>query len=367
MLGREPYGLSSVLSSTFLARASSLDIDAPPVTRPQARKRPTAADVAARAGVSRQLVSLVIRDQPGASPATRERVLRAAAELGYQRDIRAAVLRSTRSQLLGVMFGVEHTFHADLVEGIYAAAENDGYDVVLSAMTPRRDEERALETLLADRCEALILLGPETPVTRLSELARRLPVVVVARKVRDAPVDIVRTADERGIRQAVDHLVAHGHRDIAHVDGGHAPSSTERRRGYRAAMRRHGLTEHVRIIPGGLTEAHGDAAAQMLLASDTRPTAVLAFNDRCAVGVLDTLIRSGVNVPTDISLVGYDDDRLSRLAHVNLTTVAQDAHEMARLAVERAIARLDERVVEDREIVLPPHLIVRGSTAPARR
>ena len=337
------------------------------VSHPQANKRPTAADVAARAGVSRQLVSLVIRDQPGASAATRERVLQAAAELGYQRDTRAAVLRSTRSQLLGVMFGVQHTFHADLVEGIYAAAESDGYDVVLSARTPRRDEEHALQTLLADRCEALLLLGPELPPARLAELARRLPVVVVARKVRNVPVDLVHTADERGIRQAIDHLVELGHRDIAHIDGGQAPSSTERRRGYRAAMRRHGLAEHVRILPGGLTEEHGDAAAQTLLAGDTLPTAVLAFNDRCAVGVLDTLIRSGVNVPDDVSLVGYDDDRLSRLAHVNLTTVAQDAHQMARLAVERAIARLEESPVDGREIVLPPHLIVRGSSAPARR
>lgn len=336
------------------------------MTRPQARKRPTAADVAARAGVSRQLVSLVIRDQPGASAATREKVFRAAAELGYQRDTRAAVLRSTRSQLLGVMFGVQHAFHADLVEGIYVAAENDGYDVVLSAMTPSRDEEHALQTLLADRCEALILLGPEMPATRLTELARRLPVVVVARKVRDAPFDLVHTADERGIRQAIDHLVELGHRDIVHVDGGHAPSSTERRRGYRAAMRRHGLAEHVRIIPGGLTEEHGDAAAQILLADDALPSAVLAFNDRCAVGALDTLVRSGVGVPDDVSLVGYDDDRLSRLAHVNLTTVAQDAHQMAQLAVQRAIARLEDQPVTGREIVLPPHLVVRGSTAPPR-
>jgi DNA-binding LacI/PurR family transcriptional regulator len=338
------------------------------VTRPLGQKRATAADVAHRAGVSRQLVSLVIRDQPGPSAATRERVLQAAAELGYQRDTRAAVLRSTRSYLLGVMFGVQNTFHADLVEGIYAAAEAAGYDVLLSALTPSRDEPRALETLLADRCEALILLGPEAPVARLTDLSRRLPVVVLARKVRDAPVDVVRTADERGIRQAIDHLVEHGHRDIAHVDGGHAPSATERRRGYRAAMRRHGFAERVRILPGGLTEETGDAAARTLLADDALPTAVIAFNDRCAVGLLDTLIRAGVDVPGDVSVVGYDDDHLSRLAHVNLTTVGQDAHRMAALAVERAISRVEnpEQDRADREIVLAPNLIVRGSTAAAR-
>jgi DNA-binding LacI/PurR family transcriptional regulator len=95
---------------------------------------------------------------------------------------------------------------------------------------------------------------------------------------------------------------------------------------------------------------------------------VIAFNDRCAVGLLDTLIRAGVDVPGDVSVVGYDDDHLSRLAHVNLTTVGQDAHRMAALAVERAISRVEnpEQDRADREIVLAPNLIVRGSTAAAR-
>jgi DNA-binding LacI/PurR family transcriptional regulator len=332
---------------------------------PNNRKRPTAADVAARAGVSRQLVSLVIRDQTGPSAATRERVLRAAEELGYHRDARAAVLRSSRSRLLGVMFGVQHAFHGDLVEAIYGAAEGLGYEVVLSARAPSRGEERALETLLADRCDAIILLGPEIPDARIVALGQRLPTVVVARKVRDAQVDVVRTADGRGIREAIDHLIGLGHRRIVHIDGGQAPSAPERRRAYRTAMHNHGLTEHIRVLPGGLTEEDGDAAATALLEDDALPTAVLGFNDRCAVGVLEALLSAGVSVPADVSIVGYDDDRLARLTHVNLTTVGQDAAQMGRLAVERAITRLEDGKPADREIVLDPHLIVRGSTAAA--
>ena len=111
-------------------------------------RRPTLEDVAARAGVSRALVSIVIRDAPGASPATRERVRRAADELGYQPDARARLLSRGRSRLLGVVFGVQHAFHGDLVDGLYPAAGRAGYDIALSAVTPRRDEQDAVRSLL---------------------------------------------------------------------------------------------------------------------------------------------------------------------------------------------------------------------------
>jgi DNA-binding LacI/PurR family transcriptional regulator len=191
-------------------------------------------------------------------------------------------------------------------------------------------------------------------------------VVVVARAVRHRAVDVVRTADDEGLHQAVDHLVAGGHRRIAHIDGGRAPGAADRRRGYRQAMRRHGLDSEARILPGGLTEDDGAAAARALLDAPPgrRPTAVTAFNDRCATGVLDVLHRAGLAVPGDISVIGYDDSRLARLSHVNLTTVAQDAGRMTTLAVTRAVDRLNGAPVARRELVIPPRLVVRGTTAP---
>jgi DNA-binding LacI/PurR family transcriptional regulator len=322
--------------------------------------------VAARAGVSPALVSIVIRDVPGASPQTRERVLRAAAEIGYRPDQRARLLRQNRPRVLGVSFGVQQAFHGDLVEAVYAAAEPAGYTVVLSAVAPSRNEHRAIDTLLDERCEALILLGPQSPAARLAELSRSLPVVVVARRMRNTPVSTVRTADEQGMQQAVGHLVDLGHRDIVHIDGGRAPSGAERRRGYHAAMRRHGLAGHARVLPGGLTEDSGAVAARTLLAEHQPPSAVIAFNDRCATGVLDTLIRAGLTVPRDISLVGYDDSRLARLTHIAMTTVGQDAPAMGRHAVQRAIEELTGAPAGDREMVLPPHLVVRATTGPVK-
>ncbi len=329
-------------------------------------RRVTLADVAREAGVSTALVSIVMRGVSGASPANRQKVLQVARDLGYVPDSRARVLRQGRSHLLGVMFGVHQPFHADLVEGIYAAAEGAGYDVVLSAVAGTRSEDRAVDTLLADRCEALILLSPQSPRAWLADLATRLPTVVIARSVKVSGIDVVRTADAQGIELAVDHLVELGHSRIVHVDGGDAPGAAQRRKGYRAAMRRYGYAAHERIVRGGNSEESGAQAVGKILASDDLPTAVLAFNDRCATGVLDALFRAGIQVPRQMCVVGFDDTHLAGLSHIDLTTVRQDAAVMARLAIDQAIARLDAAdgiPGSCRDVIVAPTLVVRGTTA----
>lgn len=327
-------------------------------------RRPTLADVARRAGVSTALVSLVMRDAPGASPANRERILRIAQELGYVPDSRARALRQERSRLLGVMFEVQQPFHADLVEGLHAAAEVAGYDVVLSAVTETRGEDRAVRTLLADRCEALVLLGPRSSKEWLAGVAARLPTVVVSRGLRHADINVIRTADAKGIGLAVDHLVELGHSRILHIDGSDASGADQRRRGYRTAMNRLGLTS--RIVPGGTTEESGRRATTGILAAGDRPTGILAFNDRCATGVLDVLHRAGVRVPEEVSVVGFDDTHLAGFSPIDLTTVRQDAPLMARLAVEQAVGRLlagEHAVPPGQSLVVPPVLVVRRTTA----
>jgi DNA-binding LacI/PurR family transcriptional regulator len=330
-----------------------------------AHRRPRLEDVAARVGMSPASVSMVLSNAPGPSAATRERVLEAAAELGYRPDRTASLLARRRTHLVGVLLQAGSPFHAELVEDIYEAAERQGYDVVLSAVTRTRDERRATETLVDFRCEALVLLGPVAPAAQLAALGRQLPVVVIGRRVASGGVDVVRSADAEGVGQAVDHLAGMGHRSIAYVDGGRGPIAADRRRGYRTAMRRHGLAGHARVIAGDHTEAAGTKAARTLLAEGRPlPTAVVAFNDSCALGLLDAFNRAGVEVPAEVSVVGYDDSSLSRLAHVNLTTVSQDARRQAEHAVAAAVERLDGGRGSPREVVLAPHLVVRGTTAP---
>jgi DNA-binding LacI/PurR family transcriptional regulator len=312
-------------------------------------------------------VSLVLRNAPGPSAETRRRVMAAAADLGYRPDRTASLLARRRRHLLGVLMDVGNAFHAELVSDVVAAAEAHGYDVVLSTITPTRDEQRSVGTLLDFRCEALILLGPDAPAPKLAALARQVPVVAIGRRVTAAGVSVVRAADEQGVALAIDHLVGLGHRSIAFLDGGRGTIAADRRRGYRTAMRRHRLGDQIRILPGDHTEEAGARAARALRDGAPLPTAVVASNDRAAVGLLDAFARTGVDVPGEVSVVGYDDSALARLAHVNLTTVNQDSRRQAEEAVAAAVSRLDGGAPE-REVVLAPRLMVRTSTGrPARR
>ena len=323
-------------------------------------------DVAARVGVSQTLVSLVFRHAPGASAETRERVLRAADELGYRPDTAARVLRRNRSRHIGVLFTMRQPFDVDLVEAVYRAAERRGYQVVLGALGVGRTDRQAVEELLAYRSEALILSGTTTRAEQLALAADQMPVVDIGRHFTEK-VDVVRVADERGAGLAVDHLVGLGHRSIVHIDGGDLPAAARRRSGYRLAMTRHGLPGQIRIIPGDYTEESGASGARRILDDDgPLPTSVFAANDQCAHGVLDTLARAGVRVPDDISLVGYDDSDIARLSFIDLTTVRQDATQMAEHAVQAIIERLDHGRIQAREVVLDPTLVVRGTTGPPR-
>lgn len=328
-------------------------------------RRPSMVDVAANAGVSRQTVSLVLGDKPGPNPQTRQHVLRVAEDLGFHADTAAQLLRRARSRQLGVLFTMQHSLDPHVVEALYPAAARCDYRLVLSAMLPSRDVRQAVDELLGLRCEAVILMGlaGHAP-TYLAQVARRIPVLEIGQHPGATGIDSVRTDDIDGARQAVDHLVELGHRDIAHVDGGSLPGAAERRDGYRRAMRSHGLDEHLDILPGDYTEESGARAARELLSRRNRPTGVLAGADPCAAGLLETLVRSDVHAPGDISVVGYDDSRTAGLSYLDLTSVRQDAQALAQAAVHAAAERLDEKRTTDRERVLTPTLTVRGSTGP---
>jgi DNA-binding LacI/PurR family transcriptional regulator len=236
---------------------------------------------------------------------------------------------------------------------------------VLSAAVPTRDEHKAIEALIGHRSEALLLCGPILGDADIVEIGARIPTVVVGRRVPGAHVDVVTTADRPGVREVVDYLVGLGHRDIVHVDGGNRPGGPERRRAYREAMRSHGLQDHIRIIPGNHTEEAGSEAARRMLDEDRPlPTAVFASNDQCAIGLLDVFTRSGVGIPEQVSIVGYDDSHIAGLSHIDLTTVRQDAQGLAQLAVKAADEQLNGVRDAGALLKLESKLLVRGTTAP---
>ncbi|EQD85864.1 LacI family DNA-binding transcriptional regulator [Saccharopolyspora spinosporotrichia] len=326
----------------------------------------TIVDVAREAGTSVSSASVALRGEPGVSDRTRARILDAAQRLGYRPDQRARLLRQQRSRLLGVTFSVDQSFHADVIENLYRAAEGTGYGLLLSATAPNRPAREAIADLLRDRCETLILVSPDLSAEQLAEVGALASVVSVGAGVRADGVDSVRSDDHQGVVDAVAHLVGLGHRSITYVDGGCAVMSAIRRDAYVEAMGAHGLGDQVRVLHGSPTEESGvEVAGRLLDGAEPLPTAILAHNDMIAFGLLLTLWSRSVAVPGEISVVGYDNTRMAALATVRLTSVSQDAAQLARAAVERAIARTENAVVAT-ETVTPARLVVRETSGPPR-
>lgn len=333
------------------------------------RREPTMADVAREIGVSRQLVSLVLREQPGASDETRAKVWAAASRLGYSPHVGARTLRQSVSRQVGVVFAPSHATEPDIVEAIYPAATVHGYQLMIGPVTSTRTSQQAIEELLGYRCAGLIVIGARLAGKSLAELAARarVPVVLVGAGRRNVSADVVRSAGDVGVGLCVRHLAALGHEEIAYVHGSSMPPATLRLAGYLQAMRDLSLRPAVTELSGDYTEECGAEAARGMLAAPRLPTAVVMGNDQAAVGLILTFARSGVSVPGQVSVTGFDDSRFARLSAVDITTVRQDPVRMGSAAVEAVLRRIREPSARPREVVIATTLIERSSTAAPRR
>ncbi len=330
---------------------------------------PSMADIAEAAGVSRALVSIVIRNVPGASHETRIRVRKVAEELGYRPHTGAQMLRRGSSRHLGVLFTPQFPFEVEQVEAIYPAARLLNYDVVLGAMTPTRDLDDAVDELLSYRCEAMIMVGVDHPDAWFQQLRKRVAIVRIGRRLGKAGVDVVRSDEHLGINLALDHLHGLGHRNIAFVGAGSLPGAEERYEAYRDGMKARRLAKWIKVMEGDQTDEAGAAAARALLAkgkrSATMPSAVIAANDWTATGLVGEFRRLNLRVPEEISVVGVDDSNLARRSYLMLTSVAQDPKQLASSAVEAAHRRLTQPSAPLHDCVLTPRLVVRSSTSKA--
>lgn len=330
--------------------------------------RPTIIDVAEKAGVSKSLVSLVMRGAPNVSDASREAVWAAARSLGYRPNAVARSLVQQRSYVIGVMVSdLANPFFMDLIAGATDAAFAADYRALVN--TGVRDKEKeadAIDTLLRLQADGIVVAGAVVEREVLERVGAATPTVITNRASRSKLMDSIVVADRKGTALAVDHLVELGHRHIAHITGGKGAGARNRLAGYRKAMERHGLEGQIRVVGGSYTEAGGMDGVQELLESGTVPTAVIAPNDLAAVGALEALTVRGLDVPQDVSLVGFDDTFLAGLGHIDLTSVRQDARHMGSQAVELLIERAEGRRTETRHLVIPPTLTVRSSTAPRR-
>ncbi len=334
-------------------------------------RRPTIHTVAERAGVSKSLVSLVLRGSPKVSPDRRAAVERAITELGYRPNVAARDLRERRSRTVGVLLNdVRLPWFVDLLDGLTDGLTAQGRHLLLHSGRLDRGRDDAVPRTLADLgVVGLVLLGTQAGSPALAEVAQAVPTVAVGWRDLDLPrVDTVGNDDLLGGALATRHLVELGHRRIAHI-AGHVPGSTNavgrlRRRGYEDTMRAHGLERHIRVETGDHTDDGGYRAAVRLLRSPDPPTAIFAVDDLTCLGAQAAAAELGVDVPARLSLVGYDDSQLARLRSIWLTSVDSVGTEVGRLAAHTLAARIDDPARPAQLHLLEPALQVRGSTGP---
>lgn len=331
-----------------------------------ASRMPTMRDVAARAGVSRQLVSLVMRGEAGPSAESRRIVLEAADELGFLLNQSARLLRQPRTRQIGFLFAARNSWEARFAETLLERAAAEGYGVVLGPVTAQRTTEVVITQLLEQRVEALACFNPDPSSPSLQRAIDRMPVVWLGERAPDARVDVVRTDDDTGLRLLVAHLTGLGHRDIVYAGGRGGTAGRDRADTYRRAMTAAGLGDRIDLVDVGFLEEDGAAAASALLARPALPTAVIGCSDHCAAGLRSSFAQAGVRVPDDVSVTGYDDSDIAALPYLDLTAVRQDIEVSVRATLDAIARRLGDRSAAPVELPTPATLTVRGSTGPAR-
>ncbi len=345
------------------------------VKREDRTRQPTVRDVAAQAGVSHQTVSRVINGHNYVNPATRERVTAAIEALDYVPNAVARSLSSDRTHTIAVVTNdISDHFFAEFVAGAEAEARRRGLYLLIGSVEEAvpDDEEAYLRLMLERRLEGLIIARPLlTPASqhRLRTIARRMPLVLVASQPEPQVLASVDVDNRAGGRDATAYLLELGHRRIATITGPLEWVSAQRRlEGYRDA-----LTASAAGFDDALVERCEDwgleagAAAMARLLDLGQPfTAVFAHSDLLALGAITTLRERGIQVPTDVSVVGYDDIPVARFVNPALTTMRQPMREVGRTALTTLLDGLDATAQRPTQVLLKAELMVRDSAAPNR-
>jgi DNA-binding LacI/PurR family transcriptional regulator len=328
-------------------------------------------DVARAAGVGVGTVSRVLNDSPLVSETTREKVQQVIDTMGYRPSSLARALSLGRSASLAVI--VPHFTRPSMVErlrGLAEAINGSEFDLVLfDVETPDQRDQRFEMATRSDRAAGLVIFSlsaPDEVVDRLR--AAEVPVVFVDRHVDGIPD--VHIDDEAGGRLATEHLIGLGHRKIAFIGdddplGFGFTSSDDRQAGYRAALAEAGITVEERYVSAGTSSR--EAAHRLtdeLLTLDEPPTAIFAVSDRQAFGVIEAAGAQGIDVPGDLSVMGFDD--IDAAVYLGLTTVRQPLFQSGVLAAELVLGLLRGEEATQSGIEMPVELIVRKTTAPPR-
>ncbi|MBX6765212.1 MAG: LacI family DNA-binding transcriptional regulator [Rubrobacteraceae bacterium] len=327
-------------------------------------------DVAERAGVSPATVSRVLSGSPSVRPDYRERVLRAAKELGYRPNLLASNLRKQKAQTIGVVVSdIENPHFTEMVRAVEDEAYRRGYRVILCNTDENPEKQRSyLEMLLAERVLGVILSPSDPEDGEIGELLDLgIPVVAFDRTVADERADAVVVDNAGGVRMATERFISFGHEQIGLISGSEKiETGSERLAGYREAILAAGLEPMVAY--GGFRIEEGKEATRKLLSEERGLTALIVNNNLMTIGALGALRERGLRVPQDMALIAVDDPFWAELIEPPLTTLAQPVRRMADCAMKMMLERISGERTEPRRAVFEFELRVRGScgTAPEK-
>ena len=335
--------------------------------------KPTIKDVASEAGVSRQTVSRVINDKPGVSPDTRARVQAVVDELGYQPHAVARSLVTGRTLTLGCISPnlVDYTF-ACIIEGAQAEAKQQGYLTLIGSAPTVDDVDQLLEEMLRRQVDGLLVLNPHMDGRHrfFPPLAEKgMAVTYLKNTLKGDKISSVSCDNRQGGYQATRHLIDLGHQVVATIIGPDNEECThDRLFGYHRALSEASVTSDPGlVVSGDWSATSGFRAAERLLTTQPPPSAIFAQNDRMAVGAIRALREAGLNVPEDVSVIGFDDIPLASYFDPPLTTVRQPMQECGRRAARLLIETVlnpdrapeqiltESRLIERRSCAAPVH------------
>ena len=327
----------------------------------------TVKDLAQLADVSVATVSRTFRSPDRVARATRERVLRAAKETGFQPDVLAQNLRTGRSNAVMVLVpNISNPFFSKVLRSMQSTAAERGYSVLLGDTDGQKDQEAAYGAFLSRRqADGLIQLGPRAPQSFLTfAVTPSSPIVHACEGPRKSRYPSIRIDNAEAARAMTQHLVDTGRRRIAVLTGPPAgPLTRDRLAGWKRGLKENGLPAAPELVlTGDFTLSSGAEGATRLLDLSPRPDALFCFNDEMAIGAMQVLKGARLRIPRDIAVAGFDDIDVARFCDPPLTTIAQPKSEIGSLAMGMALDLIENKSIEELNRVLKADLVVRNST-----
>jgi len=331
-------------------------------------RRPTMKDIAQATGFSLSTISRALSNKADVDPETHRKIVDAARQIGYRPNKLARSLRLSTTKTIGVIIAdISNPYFGALVKGIEKEARRAGQSVILfDTNEDYSREEEAVAVMLEEQVAGVVLTPTQRETGTVERLLEaRLPLVLASRRFSSIKTNYVITDDLHGGSLATEHLIALGHKRIGMINGPMSISSAaERYAGYRQAMERHGLPiEEALVSTGSVSIDDGFDAASALLDLGPHPTAIFAFSDFVAFGVMKAIRERGLRVPEDISVVGYDDNQFASCLETPLTTVRVPKEQLGMEAAQ-VLQRQIEGGQPLRQVELLVDLVERESTSP---